>query len=475
MMCGYKKPLKSNGYWGCWPGGGIELIEDRPVAAFDARWAAGISRMLAAGLCLSAAAALAQDDTASPPAMEAYGPQAPEGGSAAIAPPQGIPAGLNQVIQAALQSSPLLAASEAARDGAAADLRAAKWQRFPSLTADILSTTGGSDIADQDGLAVNLALEQPVWTGGAISSAIDEARFNADAAGDRVEITGQTLILDVIQAYFDVARYAERMTVIEKGLAGYKELSKSIERRVAQQVSPAVDLTLARSREAQLEADLAASQEQRDLALLQLRELVGEEVAMPQSDAVGEPVLLPPEELAVEELASCSPALQERINRLGAAQASLDNAESQLLPRLLLQLSQNELTGARAALVLRAQTGNGLSRFSAIDSAEANVAQAMAELNQADREVRTLLRRQYARYRAGVRGAKVSDAAAEASQDLLASYQRQFVAGRRSWLDLSNASNEVISARLSSLDNANASAASAALILVLTCRWQPQG
>ena len=437
------------------------------------RCGAGILAFVVAGVSVNVAAA--QDKKQADSAAEVYGPEIPEPAASGSVAPTGIPKALAQAVARALQSSPLLMASQAASKSAEADLRTAKWQRFPNLTAELLSATGGSTIADTDGLAANLALEQPVWTGGAIGSSIEEARFNAGAAASSVGVTTQTLMLDVIQSYYDVARFDNRIKVLEEGLARYAELSASIERRVLQQVSPAVDLTLAQSRIAQFNADLAASKEQRDIAYLQLVELVGEDVALSYDDISDQSVSLPPEDLAVAEANACSPTIDERTNRLGAAQSAYDNAEAQLFPRVLLQLSQNELTGARAAVVLRAQTGNGLSKLSAIDGAKADVAEATAQLAQAERQVRTLLRRQYASFRAGERGAAVSASAMQASDDLLASYQRQFVAGRRSWLDLSNAVSEVISAKLSVQDNQNAADASAALILVLTCRWQPQG
>lgn len=430
--------------------------------------------MLAAGLCVTGAFGQEPGDRAVPAieAREVYGPEAPD--LAVVPVPAGIPGTLAEAVNTALGSSPLLAASEAAGEGAQADLRSARWQRYPNLTAEVLTTTGGSNVADTDGLAANVALEQPVWTGGSISSQINQAQFNADAAASRVELTRQNLILDIVQAYYEVALYQGRIQVLSEGLDEYLGLSEGIERRVKQQVSPRVDLTLALSRIAQLEADLASARELHEIAYARLAELVGEEIVIPQGGVAPVPPV-PPEELAAEELQACSPTLEERGNALKAAQAAQDNAEAQLYPRLLLQLSQNELTGARAALVLRAQTGNGLSKLSNIDRAEADVAQAIAELSQAERQVRTTLRRQYARYRSGIRGAEVSRTAAEASVDLLESYQRQFVAGRRSWLDLSNAVSEVLSARISQNDNQVASSSSATLILVLTCRWQPQG
>ena len=443
------------------------LARKRPVAR-SRRWRNGGILTLAAS-CLCASSGIAQDN-----AEPVYGPEVPSS-ELSVPAPSGIPDALDAMVEAALSSSPLVAASEAVSVGAEADLRSAKWQRFPNLSAEVLATTGGSDIADTDGIAANLTLEQPVWAGGSISSQIREARFNAEAAESRVDVTGQTLVLDIVQAYYDVVLYEGRVAVLNEGIAQYLELSEGIERRVQQQVSPKVDLTLALSRIAQREADLATAKEMRDIANGRLVELVGEEADLAAITVPDQLPTVPPEELAAEELKTCSPALEERARLVDAATAAYDNSRAQLFPRLLFQLSQNELTGARAALVLRAQTGNGLSKLSQIDRAEADIARATADLVQTDRQVRTLLRRQYARYRSGVRGAEVSDQAALASADLLASYERQFVAGRRSWLDLSNAVSEVLSARISANDNRVTAASSATTILVLTCRWQPQG
>jgi adhesin transport system outer membrane protein len=140
---------------------------------------------------------------------------------------------------------------------------------------------------------------------------------------------------------------------------------------------------------------------------------------------------------------------------------------------VLLQLSQNEITGARAAVVLRAQTGNGLSRFTAIESAGARIERALAEFGEAERRLREQVRRDYVVVAAAQSRIESGTLAADTAADLIESYQRQFIAGRRSWLDVMNAVREASSARLSESDARVQVAAGTARILALSCRWQP--
>ena len=59
------------------------------------------------------------------------------------------------------------------------------------------------------------------------------------------------------------------------------------------------------------------------------------------------------------------------------------------------------------------------------------------------------------------------------SATLLDSYRRQFTAGRRSWLDVSNAMNEVLNSSIALNDNRFSALSAATRILLLTCRWRP--
>ncbi|MGB3165558.1 MAG: TolC family protein, partial [Alteraurantiacibacter sp.] len=139
----------------------------------------------------------------------------------------------------------------------------------------------------------------------------------------------------------------------------------------------------------------------------------------------------------------------------------------------LLQLSQNEITGARAAVVLRSQFGPGLSQLSTVEASDARITRAIAEFGESERTLREQLRRDYVLVRASERRIEAGVLAADAADDIIASYQRQFIAGRRSWLDVMNAVREAANARLSESDARVGAAAATARVLALTCRWQP--
>lgn len=406
----------------------------------------------------------------------AYGPEAaPQESEPAREVPAGLPLAMAALADRALSDNPQVIASRAALAASQADLDAARWLRYPSLSAEALAATGGSNAADIDGFAVNLALEQPLWAGGTIDSRIEAARSLRDAGAEGLREARFGILMGIIDAWFGVVRADQRALALEAGIAEHRTLVGSIERRVVAEVSPQADLTLARSRTTQLEIELAAVREAGDNALVRLGELTGavtERPSLPGSDIV---TGVPPEQIAFDEMIACTPSLARLRGEIAAAQAEVRGAKGALLPQLLLQLSQNELTGARAALVLRAQTGNGLSRFSAIDRAEARVDQSMAQLGAIDRELRARLASEFVALRSNRAQADAGTDATLAAADLQASYQRQFVAGRRSWLDVMNAAREVVSARIGESDARVNAAANATRILAMSCRWRPAG
>jgi adhesin transport system outer membrane protein len=402
-----------------------------------------------------------------------YGPAGPEIEALEPPAPAAIPEQLAVAAAIAARSHPQVGAAEAEERALEAELRGAKWLRYPALTVEALAATQGSTFADQDGLTANVALEQPIWSGGTIDAEIDRARASRAAGEHRIGEAARDIVLEVVSAYYDYVLAAEREEALRQSLAEHRELLSSIERRVEQEVSPLADFTLGRSRTAQVELDLASAGELRESARARLLELTGGVAIEPQLPSGGLRDALPPEELALDEALSCSPTLEALTDQVDVAEAQKRAARGNLFPRVLLQLSQNEITGARAAIVVRAQTGNGLSQLTAIDSAGARIERAMAEYSDAQRRLREQLRRDYINARAARQRIESGAIAADTTALLIESYQRQFIAGRRSWLDVMNAVREAATARLSEADARVTVAAATARILALSCRWRP--
>lgn len=381
---------------------------------------------------------------------------------------------LDSAATLAMRTHPGVDAAEAEALALTAELRGARAGYYPRLTVEALAATSGSSFADEDGLTLNAVIEQPLWAGGRIDSQVARAQAGLDAGEERVEATRRRILLQVIQAYQDYLLADQRLTILQTSLADHQRLLASIGRRVAQEVSPLADLTLGRARTAQVEIDMTSARELLDNARLRLFELTGSPDVVPVLPPPGMTELLPAEEIALADAMACDPDLAVLAHGISSAQADSDIARAQLFPQLLAQLSQNEITGARAALVVRMQLGNGVSQLAAIQGSEARYARSLAQYSEAQRQAREELRREFIMVRAFDARTQAGALATSATEDIVASYQRQFVAGRRSWLDVMNGVREAASARLAESDARIMTSMGVARILALTCRWQPR-
>ena len=388
-------------------------------------------------------------------------------------PPPAIPTPLDRAAAAAAATHPEVRAAEAEADALSFESRGARWLRYPRASLEALAATEESNLADEDGLAINAILEQPLWSGGRVGGEIERAEASLRAGRDRVDEVQTDLVLRTTQAYYDYVRADRRAAILGESLAEHDELLAAIGRRVDQEVSPRADLTLGRSRTAQIELDLAVAEDERERAEVRLSALTGRQEPPPVLPSANVLETLPAQDVALAEALGCSPELAALGDLIDVAEARRGIARSQILPEVVVQLSQNEITGTRAALVLRTQFGNGLSQLSAIDAADARIGRAIAELGEADRRLREQLRRDYVLARASVARLDAGTLTADTANEIVASYRRQFVAGRRGWLDVMNAAREAALARLSEIDARVIAAESAARILARTCRWRP--
>lgn len=439
-----------------------------------ARFVGIVASLCTAGASSAQTGAQFQEHAADPAPVAIYGPPAPDNapGVAYRAPP-GIPDALNAAALLAVRNHPAVLAAEAEADALSADLRGARAGYYPRLTVEALAATSGSSFADRDGLALNAVVEQPLWAGGRIDGQVARARAGRDAGADRVKAAQRRMLLQTIDAYERHLLAENRLAVLQASLVQHQTLLASIGRRVAQEVSPLADLSLGRSRAAQVEIDIATARELRDNAQLRLFELTGSAEVRPVAPSRDIIAMLPAEETALADTLACDPDLGALGHAIEMAAADNDIARAQVWPQLLAQLSQNEITGARAALVVRMQLGNGVSQLAAIEGTEARQLRALAQFGEAERQAREELRRDYIMVRAFDARIAAGALAANAAEELVASYQRQFVAGRRSWLDVMNGVREAASARLAEGDARIMTGMGAIRILARTCRWQP--
>jgi len=406
-----------------------------------------------------------------PSAQPVYGPQTEE---IPVEYPDGVPQDLAQGVAYALNDYPAIRAARLEEDASNEEVRAAKGQRLPTVTVDGQGLAGGNDIVANQNIALNLTVQQPIWSGGRIGAAIDRAQAARAVSQAATLETGESIAIQVINAYYEALSARRRMTALDEGNDQLIDLVNSIQRRVDQDVSPVADLTLVQSRQADIQRQFQVAQAGFYSARETFRQLTGLfqyelETVPPYPGEAAHPQFAD----AVEEAAQCNPLIKRLAAQAELASADVEVAKKELFPQISAQFSRNEITGTRFGVVVRSQLSNGLSQFRLVDASQARQLQAATNIQTASRETTVRLTNDLLLNYSTREQIPIVRKAVNAATDLTVSYRRQFVAGRRSWLDVVNAVREEITAELNLADAEVSAMASGARILIYTCRWTP--
>lgn len=351
---------------------------------------------------------------------------------------------------------------------ALSDVRGAQWLRYPSLTTDLGITTG------TNGIAPSVILEVPLWSGGQISSTISRARKIEAASVARWHEAVLNLALETSQYYWNIVLYTRLEQLARNSLAEHEKLVASMQRRVNQEVSPAADLELAKSRTAQIDQELASIQAQRMSAMRNLAELVRDTDYNLGPEPQFDVSILPPNWNDVApDVVQYSPTRARLILESDAARSEINIAKSGILPRVVAQHSYNDITGSRVGIGLRLQTTSGLSQLSAVNSASARYAQSLDQVRLTERQVRQEVATEIQNFDSSIRRAAASQAAAISAERVSQSYMRQFIAGRRSWLDVMNSLRESLGAQTGQAQAEVTAMSTSVRLQLLSGRWQP--
>lgn len=376
---------------------------------------------------------------------------------------------LRSAIDHAIETHPAIAAAKAQARAAGSEVRAAKWQQFPSFSVEGL-------LLDQSGnnKQAQAVVEQPIWSGGRISGVIGRAKARQEAASAAFDEAVLSIAISTAQAFFEVHRWHERVGVLSLSLEQHKRMVETMERRYAQEVSPLSDLELARARALQIEQQIYQARAQEAAASSRLRELVGDPFYVPGALPEVPQVWPKLDDAALTAQAlSYSPQLKRLRFEVEAAGAEARMARAGVLPQLSGQYSYNDTFGHRVGLVLKAQSDGGLSRFATAEAASQRVEASELQVVAGERQLRDqvfALLREYESATARISG---SNAASMSAQRVMESYMRQFTSGRRTWLDVMNAVRETTAAQIDAIEVRVSGQSTLTRILLLSGQWAP--
>jgi adhesin transport system outer membrane protein len=377
------------------------------------------------------------------------------------------------LVERALATHPSAGAARAEVAAARSELSASRWSLFPGVSVESFA-----DSRKDGDFSTAVSVEQPLWTGGRISAGIRQSSSRLDAALASLDEVCLDLAQRTVQAYVDVQRLRRRARILEDSLDEHRKLVDSMQRRVAQEISPASDLQLAQSRTRQTEIDALQTEAEADVALLRLKALTG-------NDELQVAALLDYREREYEgspaDMLRAALDFDPRTRRV-VAEAAIAGAEvslrkSELMPQVGLRY-QHYLGGKDAlddqlGLVFRIQADGGLSRVSAINAAKQREHAAALAVDTAARDQRQTVLSALTDNSAARRRALAGRDATLAAKSVTDSFLRQFAAGRRTWPEVLNSVRETVTAELTQIDAEAGAVASYVRLLLLSGQWRP--
>jgi outer membrane protein, adhesin transport system len=363
------------------------------------------------------------------------------------------PVGVADLTQFTLGHHPSLRGAAAKNDAAQQSVEAAKWQFWPTPSLGFESVQDGRSQAVQGDKTVGVfKLQQPIWTGGRLTSGLQKAETSALVAqADTLELR-QALASRVVQAWSEAVVALRKLDAQRQSLERHQRLLQMVERRLAEGASAQSDAALARSRIELLQADIQLIEAQRDSAFDRLRLLTGKSLNAKDLAWAHEPqpvVRLTLLEL-VDRAKSMSPQIQKSLHTTAMARADVALAKSSLMPEVSLRYEHqtgslsvpNAPSSNRVFLSVNSALGAGLSAMSGVNAAVAQLNAAQEQIAEQEQNISEQVQLDFTLLQAAQARIRGLSMASQAAAEVLDSYERQFLAGRKQWLDLMNAARE---------------------------------
>ena len=369
------------------------------------------------------------------------------------------PMTLRQAFSMVLEGHPVVDMRRGGVDAAQEDVNAAKWKRFPTVTAENSQFIGNQSVVltNQSGHSATWRVQQPLWTGGKISAEIDGAGMRKHVAEWSLVEAEQELLTRVAQSFNDFVRLQQRVQIATENLGEHQRLFEQIRRRTDQQVSSEADVALAQARLQQAQTELATLRSLYSNAGSTLEQLVGMPIEQPVRAETQRLETLPVVTAVLDAAKGYSPTLKRLEQEREVARNEVDSRRALLYPNV--SLRYEKFTGAATAIpldrymvTLEYQPGAGLSSVSAINAAAKRAEMATSALEAGRRDITEKTLNQYSETRSFAEQSEPARAYARAASDVMASYLRQYTTGRKSWLDVMNAQREQTQARNAAVD-----------------------
>ena len=356
---------------------------------------------------------------------------------------------INALISQAIQTHPLVGSARAEQQATTEGINAAKLGLLPTP-----SITSGYD--KDDDLVSQIVIRQPLWTGGKLTANVNQAIFDDKAAIEHVYEQQNQVAITTIEAWQSYITAVAKQRVNLNNLDQLNEFEAMMQRRVNQGVSARIELDLVTNRILQEQNAYQAAAEQQRIAAARLEQIIGQPVS--QNSALTVPnieILVAQakqqsagfEQMAFNKASFYNPTVVKEHFQIESAKQEVEAQQASRYPTVYAQYQHayyhkdNENDG-KFSLGLSYDPGAGFSNLALARASEARVNSLVQNQEAARRSVMEDIQVQYQQFASAKDRENSLIAAVAGAQIVVSSYRRQFIAGRKSWLEVLNAVRE---------------------------------
>lgn len=357
------------------------------------------------------------------------------------------PLDLDALLLRATQTHPLVNAAKADEVAAVEGVKAAKLGLLPTPT---ISTGHDKD----DGLVSTIAIRQPLWTGGRLTAQINQSIYDNKAANAYVFEQQNTVAkntIDIWRSYIYAIALQELYT---DSLTRLKEFELMMERRVAQGVSAKIELDLVKNRFYQDQNALQNAIEQERVAGARLAQLIGENlgaknynITMKSLTDYAKAHSTHFEAQVFGNSGNHHPSVVRQHFQVEAAKQEAKAQAASRYPNVYAQYQhtfehENNEDDGEFSVGMSYDPGAGFSSIALTRAANARALSLTQTQEATRRTVMEGLQTQYQEFASSRDREQSIKLAIEGAKLVVDSYGRQFIAGRKSWLEVLNAVRE---------------------------------
>jgi adhesin transport system outer membrane protein len=364
------------------------------------------------------------------------------------------PLQIGMLLDSTNQTHPLLLGARIEAQAAQTDVEVAQRQRLPTLSALVESNTGNA----YSQASHSLRAQQTLWDAGLIDTRVAEAENTVVIGKLRIELQQKQLFLQICTHWQSMVAAHQRMQVAQKALSRLDGLKQQMQRRIDAQASAPIDLILANARQLQTQVEYDSAQRNLKVALQKLELLSGMTHLLERLPTLPplptpiseEPFLQQLNQTNWAEVGFRWPAVQIARFEVVSAQNRLHMKEAERWPQLYLRADKpvgNYVFNANTSTTLFAglnySTGAGFSTTVEARALGQRVAKSDMNLQAAMKDIQDAVLIDREEFINAYTQIIALQQAVTDSQTVLDSFERQFQANRKTWVDLLNQVREL--------------------------------